>query len=359
MAVAKCVTVSGRSRGQLSTYLQRREAVWPSFCARAELERWTAAGPLARKRRRALVERLLAHAKGHAGPAASASHRGGTLTGSLGGCVPSARWRRPAAACQRARTRRASGWPLEPPNRDRKKDTHRRTESNTTQRNNAPRTQARAARRGRARARRARRAGPATQLAAFDASQMEGAETFGFWDPFGFSDVAGGPDVVPCRRAQARPRGHGRVHGFYCAVLPAHEDGRRAPRQSVALPGLSTVDVTFGDLAAAGNPVEQFKLIPTLGLWQFAFVAGMIETYGEFQKPHYLRGGAIGRNTLIWDPVGQLIRGEPITDTLAEDVRAKKRERELANGRLAMIGAMGFSAHYMIEGSVPAVIGNY
>merc|ERR1712159_638336 len=76
-------------------------------------------------------------------------------------------------------------------------------------------------------------------------------------------------------------------------------------------------------------------------------------------KPHYLRGGAIGRNTLIWDPVGQLIRGEPITDTLAEDVRAKKRERELANGRLAMIGAMGFSAHYMIEGSVPAVIGNY
>mgnify|MGYP003307390745 CR=1 FL=1 len=39
--------------------------------------------------------------------------------------------------------------------------------------------------------------------------------------------------------------------------------------------------------------------------------------------------------------------------------QARKRERELANGRLAMIGAMGFSAHYMIEGSVPAVIGNY
>ena len=120
------------------------------------------------------------------------------------------------------------------------------------------------------------------------------------------------------------------------------------------------VDVwLFGDLAAAGNPVEQFKLIPTLGLWQFAFVAGMIETYGEFQKPHYLRGGAIGRNTLIWDPVGQLIRGEPITDTLSDEVRAKKRNMELANGRLAMIGAMGFSAHYMIDGSVPFVFGNY
>merc|ERR1711924_558239 len=56
-------------------------------------------------------------------------------------------------------------------------------------------------------------------------------------------------------------------------------------------PNLSTVDVTFGDIAAAGNPVEQFKMIPTLGLWQFAFVAGFIETYSDYQKPNYLRGG--------------------------------------------------------------------
>ena len=55
------------------------------------------------------------------------------------------------------------------------------------------------------------------------------------------------------------------------------------PRKASLYPGLSTVDVTFGDLAAAGNPVEQFKLIPTLGL--AVRVAGMIETYGEFQKP--------------------------------------------------------------------------
>lgn len=63
--------------------------------------------------------------------------------------------------------------------------------------------------------------------------------------------------------------------------------------------------------------------------------------------------------TLIWDPVGQLIRGETITDTMSDEVRAQKRNSEIANGRLAMIGAMGFSAHYMIDGSVPAVFGNY
>ena len=74
MAVAKCTAVSGRSRGQFLTHSERLQALWPSFCAHAEIEQWPAAGPLARKRRRALVERLLAHAKGHAGPAAS-THR--------------------------------------------------------------------------------------------------------------------------------------------------------------------------------------------------------------------------------------------------------------------------------------------
>ena len=92
MAVAKCTAVSGRSRGQLSTYFQRREAVWPSFCAHAELERWTAAGPLARKPRRALVERFLTTAKRpHEATSKHALHRGGTRTGSLaGGAAPAA-----------------------------------------------------------------------------------------------------------------------------------------------------------------------------------------------------------------------------------------------------------------------------
>ena len=189
-----------------------------------------------------------------------------------------------------------------------------------------------------------------------------GPETGGvMWDPAGFGKLASPTTMKWFRASELK---HGRVAmvacmGFIAQSFPLTKMADVPLAKASLYPGLSTVDVTFGDLAAAGNPVEQFKLIPTLGLWQFAFVAGMIETYGEFQKPHYLRGGAIGRNTLIWDPVGQLIRGEPITDTLAEDVRAKKRERELANGRLAMIGAMGFSAHYMIEGSVPAVIGNY
>ena len=184
---------------------------------------------------------------------------------------------------------------------------------------------------------------------------------FGYFDPLQLSKGKTEAEMNQLREYELK---HGRVAmvacmGFIAQSYPLTNMASVPLAKASLYPKLSTVDVTFGDLAAAGNPVEQFKLIPTLGLWQFAFVAGMIETYGEFQKPHYLRGGAIGRNTLIWDPVGQLIRGEPITDTLSDEVRAKKRNMELANGRLAMIGAMGFSAHYMIDGSVPFVFGNY
>jgi len=201
-----------------------------------------------------------------------------------------------------------------------------------------------------------------TACYAFDASTMEGAQKpFGFWDPLGFSKNLSPEALAWFRAAELK---HGRVSmlacmGFIAQSYPLTLLKDVPIAKSNLYPNLSTVDMTFGDIAAAGNPIEQFKMIPTLGLWQFAFVAGFIETYSEYQKPHYLRGGSIGRVPLIWDPVGQLIRGETITDTLSEEDRAKKRNRELANGRLAMIGAMGFSAHYMIEGSVPVVFGNY
>lgn len=133
-----------------------------------------------------------------------------------------------------------------------------------------------------------------TQLRAFEASDMEGAQApFGFWDPAGFSNTS--PEALCWFRAAELK--HGRVAMLACMGFIAQSYPltllKDTPIAKASLyPKLSTVDVTFGDLAAAGNPVEQFKLIPTLGLWQFAFVAGMIETYAEFQKPHYLRGGA-------------------------------------------------------------------
>ena len=167
MAVAKCVTVSGRSRGQFSTYLQRREAVWPSFCAHAELERWPAAGPLARKRRRALVERLLARCQMPRGTSSKhaciAVARGPVLWPAAGAGGIDGRRAAPAAACQRALTAprvgagRRAAEPRHTPQTTHMPDREQHTHSEITH----PETQARAARRGRARARRARRAGAA------------------------------------------------------------------------------------------------------------------------------------------------------------------------------------------------------
>merc|ERR1719390_381566 len=54
---------------------------------------------------------------------------------------------------------------------------------------------------------------PATQLAAFEASQMEGAQApFGFWDPFGFAKTS--PEALTWYRAAELK--HGRVAMVAC-----------------------------------------------------------------------------------------------------------------------------------------------
>eukprot|EP00629_Pelagomonadales_sp_RCC1024_P009140 CAMPEP_0119272562 /NCGR_PEP_ID=MMETSP1329-20130426/8721_1 /TAXON_ID=114041 /ORGANISM="Genus nov. species nov., Strain RCC1024" /LENGTH=227 /DNA_ID=CAMNT_0007272631 /DNA_START=42 /DNA_END=725 /DNA_ORIENTATION=- len=199
---------------------------------------------------------------------------------------------------------------------------------------------------------------PRHVVQAFDASTMEGVQKpFGFFDPLGFTKTS--PTALAWYRACELK--HGRVAmlactGFITQALGFHFNGNLAIEGGY--PGHPEVaTMSFADIAAAGNPVQQWAMVPDLGKLQIIFVISFLETYAEFQKPHYLRGGPIGRIPVLWDPVGCLIRGEPITDTLPEDVKAAKRNSEIANGRLAMIGAMGFSAAYTIDGSVPLVFG--
>ena len=219
MAVAKCVTVSGRSRGQLSTYFQRREAVWPSFCAHAELERWTAAGPLARKPRRALVERFLTTAKRP--PEASSIHplhRGGKRSLGAAPSTPAPPALRPwaeelraasvsspapAAACRTEASRP-------------QKEHTSRTESDAPPDAHLTRQKRRLAllaAGARALVAPVAPARPATVAKAFEASQMEGAQApFGFWDPFGFAKTS--PEALTWYRAAELK--HGRVAMVAC-----------------------------------------------------------------------------------------------------------------------------------------------
>jgi hypothetical protein len=187
----------------------------------------------------------------------------------------------------------------------------------------------------------------------FDASTMDGVqEPTGFWDPLGFSKTS--PQALAWYRAVELK--HGRVAmlactGFIVQGSGVHFSGALA--KADLYPALSKVDVGFADLGAASNPVAQWAAMPDLGKYQIISTIFLLELYAETRKPHYLKGGPIGRLPLLWDPVGQLIRGCPVTDTLADDKRKAARNSELTNGRLAMIGAMGFSAASTIEGSVP------
>lgn len=122
------------------------------------------------------------------------------------------------------------------------------------------------------------------------------------------------------------------------------------------------------------SPEEQWDAIPVSAKWQIILFVGFLEIWDEIggtivespslnmsQKaglPHYMRGRMPGkypsfqsfRDTVHWipdlfNPAGFKIRSE------AE--RAKGRNMEINNGRLAMFGIMGFLAADKVPGSVP------
>jgi hypothetical protein len=68
----------------------------------------------------------------------------------------------------------------------------------------------------------------------------------------------------------------------------------------------------------------------------------------EARKPHYTKGGELP--TIVFPPL-DFSKVDPAT-------LKKKRDSELNNGRLAMIGIMSFLAAANIPGSVPALVGN-
>jgi len=118
---------------------------------------------------------------------------------------------------------------------------------------------------------------------------------------------------------------------------------------------------------AGCTPQEQWDNIPLLGKLQIITLIGMLESYGEGAGDpegyvHYTKGGKPGYYPPIKGrgPAGQLIfnlwdpfefPGGP--KNLSEESKARRLKVELQNGRLAMIGIMGFLAASSVPGSVP------
>jgi len=119
---------------------------------------------------------------------------------------------------------------------------------------------------------------------------------------------------------------------------------------------------------AGCTPQEQWDNIPLVGKLQILTLVGMLESYGEGAGSpegyvHYTKGGKPGYYPPIkgrgspwggqilfnlWDPFGI-----SKVQQLSEESKARRLKVELQNGRLAMIGIMGFLAASSVPGSVP------
>jgi hypothetical protein len=186
-----------------------------------------------------------------------------------------------------------------------------------------------------------------------------------FWDPLGMikSDFAAGygscstPTVGWLREAEIK---HGRVAmaAFvgYCVqanhiFFPVHVAG------------------DFSNL----TPEQQWDAVPLGGKLQIIGLVGILEAWRESNGQHYMNGGEPGKfpdfnptgtnggkpgdaivptphplPLNLWDPFGTMKNRSP-------ERKAKSLLAEINNGRLAMLGMMGFVAASKFDGSVPAL----
>ncbi len=178
-----------------------------------------------------------------------------------------------------------------------------------------------------------------------DASGMDGIQApTGFFDPLGLSKSASDETLAWYRAAEIK---HGRV--AMAAFLGCVVNGL-----GLEFPG--AIDVNGDSFASLGTtklPLETWDAIPASGRIQLITAIGGMEWVFEAQQPHYLRGGTPGAirltpGTAPWHASGYDPMGKYDAET-----RQKKRNMELANGRLAMLGMAGFVAAEKIPGSVP------
>jgi len=112
------------------------------------------------------------------------------------------------------------------------------------------------------------------------------------------------------------------------------------------------------------SPEAQWDAIPAAAKWQIFLVIGFLEMWGEASgsvtdEPHYMKGGKPGKYpslqdfrdnihfTLdLYDPFG-------FTKNMSQEKKDERLLMEINNGRLAMIGIMGFVAADKVAGSVP------
>jgi hypothetical protein len=116
---------------------------------------------------------------------------------------------------------------------------------------------------------------------------------------------------------------------------------------------------------AAGSPPEQWDALSDAAKWQIILFIGFLEWFSEAAGTHYMRGGVPGKFPKFSDHKELIPHPMPLNlfdpFGFSNGASAEKKEagliKELNNGRLAMIGIVGFISEQRVEGSVPLLKG--
>ena len=176
-----------------------------------------------------------------------------------------------------------------------------------------------------------------TQLRAADLDSMAGStKPVKNFDPLNLASVGSEETLAWFRAAELK---HSRV-----AMLAF--TGYVVQSQGFHFPGMLSDDVSFESLSSM-KPFAAWDAVPDAGKAQILFTIFVAELASESQGTHYMKGGK----------TPEVVFPKFDFSGVDSDVLKTKQNRELNNGRLAMIGIMGFIAANNVPGSVPALAG--
>lgn len=177
----------------------------------------------------------------------------------------------------------------------------------------------------------------ATSKLASSLSDMAGStKPIKNFDPMGLSSAGSDETLAWFRAAELK---HSRV-----AMLAF--SGYVVQANGFHFPGMLSSDVSFGSLSAI-KPFDAWDAVPDAGKAQILGTIFIAELASESQGTHYMKGG----------DTPQVVFPKFDFSGVDADVLKTKKDRELNNGRLAMIGIMSFIAAGSVPGSVPALSG--
>lgn len=156
------------------------------------------------------------------------------------------------------------------------------------------------------------------------------------FDPLGYSQIGSDETLAWFRAAELK---HSRV-----AMLAT--TGYIVQAAGVHFPGMLSKDVSFESLSSM-KPFDAWDAVPDAGKAQILGTIFVAELASESQGTHYMKGGSTP--TVVFPPID-------FSGVSAETLKVKQN-RELNNGRLAMIAIMSFIAANSVPGSVPALAG--